>query len=395
MAAKSMGKTTEEFNKLIASGQIMTKDFLPGFLDYVSKATKASGSYATALKKVGTEQGRAATELQLAVNEGFMAGESGFSKFFRDLADMIFYNKEAFVLFGKTFGAVAAGITTALKPVVAVVGFVSKAFVHFGKMFNDAMDASKPTESLTILQRVLRYLGRLLIYTEIGLLHVDKALIKLAGSFDESSKWLGDSTKDWIALVTVIISGVTAVGLLIKAFRLLHGVIKAPFQGISKLLSLIASMFGMKKIKDILDGKDKTKKGSEKGKSAGSGSPYKRVLEDARKERLAASPEGKGGWSGKMGTIGRSLSGAAKGLAAFGIGIGSVLSMEEAIKRYTEMNAQRKIPNELLMFPKQTITNNVTINVESSDPQGVTREIERKSKEMFSNMFTVAPTSSP
>lgn len=393
MAANSMGKTTEEFNKLIASGQIMTKDFLPGFLEYVSKSTKASGSYATALEKVGTAQGRMITELQLGVNEGFTAGESGFVKFFKDLGRIILVNQATFEGFGVLFGTVASSISGAIKIIAYPLAFLSNGVKHFGKIINSALDTKKPRSQLTFFQKVIKDLRIVLLYIKLGFNEAEIALFRLSTMFDETNKGVSESTKEWLALASTLVVVAGNIFLIYKAFRLLKGIISSPFEGIRRLLSLIAGMFGVKKLKDVLDGK--RSKGDQKGKSTGSGSPYKQVLEDARKERLAASPEGRGGWSGRMGVIGRSLTGASKGLAAFGIGMGSVLSTEEAIKRYTEMNAERKIPNELLMFPKQTITNNVTINVESSDPQGVTREIERKSKELFSNMLTVAPTSSP
>src|SRR5690606_5609351 len=152
---------------------------IPKFLAQMSDYVKKTGMLEAALKTVNAEQNRMVSLGQLAVKEGFFAGQGNFIGAFKDLSLIIKENSGTIRAFGWIFSGALRTVTTILRlpsPVIAIVG---NSFDTLRDAMQKAQDTAKDWKDLTYVERAFRLLAIVLGWVNLGLLQVQKGLIHL------------------------------------------------------------------------------------------------------------------------------------------------------------------------------------------------------------------------
>lgn len=121
--------------KLISDGKVMSKDVLPGFAKHLGLMAREGGALAAAMEKVGTQQKRFNTQVQLNVKDSFGESQGAFAMGWKELTEAMVQAKPVFMVFGKIFGGVFAGLAVVVRAIAPVIGIVATGFENLFKMW--------------------------------------------------------------------------------------------------------------------------------------------------------------------------------------------------------------------------------------------------------------------
>jgi tape measure domain-containing protein len=188
-AAKALGVTTLQLDKMLRSGKVLTKDFLPKFLDQMEGFVDESGAYESSLKTITAAQQRFTSALQLGVVESFDAGaKSGLVSFLERITETLTQLTPAFKIFGFVIGGALQVITTALDVLAPVLELVMIPLNALVSSFENAFNLDKPVEKISIFSNVLRFAAGIILLW-VGSVQLAMGLTqKWIGSID----FLGD-----------------------------------------------------------------------------------------------------------------------------------------------------------------------------------------------------------
>ncbi len=120
-AAKAIGVTTLELSNMLKRGEVITKDFLPKFLNQMEEFVTVSGAYEASLGTVTAEQQRFNTALQEST---LLAGDAGLtsalSDLFRSLTKLVGSTTEI----SKAFGAISGEVLTIFNRLIDLGGML-------------------------------------------------------------------------------------------------------------------------------------------------------------------------------------------------------------------------------------------------------------------------------
>lgn len=239
-----MGMTGQELSKLVESGQLMSTDFLPKFLNQMQSFVNENGMLEASLKKVAAEQGRFNMRLVEAIDIGYQSGRSGFFGFFYNLRKIIEENTQTFEVFGAIFGGGLKFISGVIKNTVSpVVGVLGASLNTLRKAFKEALDPENTWKQLNIIEAAFRGAAWAALYLNLATLYVRKGLTDLA-------KWLGEDSEGASTFAKQIVSIVTGILGVVAGLKMLRFMFNWAFLGPMKLVYGIArklfGLFGMK-----------------------------------------------------------------------------------------------------------------------------------------------------
>lgn len=117
-AEKALGVTTEEFNKMLEGGKILSKDFMPKFAKQLRSMVKENGALAASMQKVEAVQTRMRNEFVEMSEAIFKAGGAALLKgTFDALADILQVVKALF----QGIGFIITSVVEAFKPLTDVL----------------------------------------------------------------------------------------------------------------------------------------------------------------------------------------------------------------------------------------------------------------------------------
>lgn len=142
LAAKSLGKTTSELNKMLEQGQVLAKDLIPAMIPNIQKLARNNGALEKQLESTRTAQNRFIFDVQSAADKVFQSGFSqGLKELYATLSDEIDSTGGAQEnlgnIFDKFFKAVAAAVkvlTPALESLLYVVSKVVDGWTEIFKV---------------------------------------------------------------------------------------------------------------------------------------------------------------------------------------------------------------------------------------------------------------------
>lgn len=159
-AAKALGVTTLELDKLLRSGKVVTKDFLPKFLTQMEEFVDESGAYEKSLKTITAANQRFTSAVQLGIVGGFGAGaKSGLVNFLDRITESITQLTPLFKIFGAVVGVGLHVVTSALDVLAPVLAVTSTLLGSFVEIFEDAFNLDKPASQISILSQGVRTLS--------------------------------------------------------------------------------------------------------------------------------------------------------------------------------------------------------------------------------------------
>lgn len=154
-AIKSSGKTSEEFTKLLESGQIVSKDFLPGFARELQKVSVDTGALGAQLNTSRVQMARFRTAFKLNIVDSFNEGiEEGLVQLFKQLTNSTEDMSVSFKNFGALFGGFLETLATviqALTPPFRLLSLVMESLITNFTRIRDANDET--IESFNLLER--------------------------------------------------------------------------------------------------------------------------------------------------------------------------------------------------------------------------------------------------
>lgn len=137
LAAKGAGKTSQEFFKLVESGQLMAKDFLPSFNRVLRQSVKENGALAAGMLTVQAAQNRMATAFQLNIDKMLSASLKGdLAGFFNTVSRNVDGSVDSFKVLGKTVGGILKGIGVVLDVLSPILNIVISSFGSLFGMFS-------------------------------------------------------------------------------------------------------------------------------------------------------------------------------------------------------------------------------------------------------------------
>lgn len=230
-AANSMGITTQEMNKLVSSGQLMSKDFVGKFVKQMSNFVKESGAFEKALEKVATAQGTMVSKFELAAGVSFERSTSGFNSFFTNIGFAIEELSPLINVFGKVFSELGRTIGYVSLLLSPVLGLLVSSFDNVFMAMERATDTGLDINQLTVVEAIFRGIA-------IAVNTVNIALLYLALGFSKLSEMLGGD-KDNGSVGQIIAIGVALLTLL-PAVRL----IRVAFKPLMRLFGKMGKLFG-------------------------------------------------------------------------------------------------------------------------------------------------------
>jgi tape measure domain-containing protein len=259
-AAKALGVTTLELDKMLRSGQVVTTEFLPKFLDQMESFVDESGAYEASLKTITAANQRFTSSIQLGIIDSFDAGlKSGLVGFLDRLTENITQLTPIFKIFGSVVGTGLSVITATLDILSPILEIVSQSLAGLVQIFEEAFNLEKSSENISALSVAMRVLAGSLLFL-VG--HIQGFLGWLQALINGSEKLEGV----WKLLRQVI--GVFAGGGLILAFlrpiktlKMLGSIISGVIKSVLRLLGLMDKVDG-KGGKPSKPGKPGSKRGA-------------------------------------------------------------------------------------------------------------------------------------
>lgn len=168
IAAEAMGYTSAEFNKLVSSGGLASKDFMVPFAEKLRSAAREGNALAEGLKTSTKAMQRFGTSFKLNVLEAFDAGaEKGLSDFFNSLSALTEDAAPAFRILGKVVGTLLSVLGTVLQAIYQVFRPLAMLVDLFFSLNNSLDNANSKTKgfvsSMSSLEYVLRTIAGLII----------------------------------------------------------------------------------------------------------------------------------------------------------------------------------------------------------------------------------------
>lgn len=206
IAAKAMGVTTGELDRMVSKGELMPEQFITPFANALRQAVRESGALEAAMHKVIAQKERFFSMMKLGTKEGFDASSGLFGGAFQDLTIIVKENIPLFKAFGMAFGIAFKIVTEALKVVSTLLSPLVSLIGSFADAWRDAFDPSKsPT---TFFEKAVRSLAIAIYDLRIAWLSFLNEFDKngrLTGIFDALSPIFGALMK-WVSFIITGIS---------------------------------------------------------------------------------------------------------------------------------------------------------------------------------------------
>lgn len=362
-AARAMGKTDKEFQKLLASGDLTAEDLLPKLSKELLKMAKSGGQLEAAMNNTNSAINRAGTNILLA-NKKF--NESGFDKSVRNLLNLF---SDSIMRADPLFEVLGRMSEYLLRPVEAgleLFGALSEVLGEFGI---SVFDAKNSTKSLLLVMGLLFRWSR-------RMLAVFYLIPAAVSGVSEIIKGENLTWQEW----AVTLAGVAA------SLGIIAGAL-----GKMKKLGSVLGLLGAGEVVDGKGGKDANKNRSAGGKSGWLGrglgflgkAPITTVLaakELAPRMRTDDSDAPWWNFSKRWEDISRTLGATSEDHPSF-LEKGNLAPM---------LNKQGGIGAGELPFGNVHI-DRIDINVESTDPIAVGEEVERKLNTTFAETLMQQP----
>lgn len=172
-ATAATGKTSEEFIKLVESGKLLAKDFMPAFAKEMRTIIRRNGAFAASLKKLNSEFGRFKNALKFVISDAFNEGTSKtLGNIFKKLTKFIESSTPAFVAVIKLVGDVLGLVVDVATELVNILGFSSEAI-------------DKTTKKVGALMQIFFGIHSAIMFTVTGVYVLLAALHELDAVFDK------------------------------------------------------------------------------------------------------------------------------------------------------------------------------------------------------------------
>lgn len=293
-----------ELIKAIESGNVMSKDVILGFTQYMRVLAREGGALEAAMKKVRSEQTRAAVALQENVMEGFNQSAPMFASAWREVTSALEAARPTFVVFGKVFGATFKVIAMAVRSVMPIINLVATVINNVIKTFEGlsnliANTSKKASKDLNVWERAALLLAAAFnfvagaIYAALEA-YEDLAKLMTITADDSTMSAILKGTASWV--VALLAAGAAA--------RLILGTFKG-------ILSIVKTLSGYNLVKKVLGKKEDVNKpnstrerkplssrGDSDSKKSGMGSKVKGFVGNALRSRFLGPIVGLGAMEG-------------------------------------------------------------------------------------------------
>ncbi len=201
IAAKAMGVTTGELDRMVSKGEVMPEQFITPFANALRQAVRESGALDAAMQKVIAQKERFFSMLKLGTKQGFDASSGLFGSAFKDLAILVKENTPLIKAFGITFGLAFKIITESLKLVSTLLSPITSMIGSMVDAWQEAFDPSKTP--VGFFERAMRRVALAIFDLRIAWLEFLNEFDKsgrLTAIFDVLKPILG-TLMNWISFV--------------------------------------------------------------------------------------------------------------------------------------------------------------------------------------------------
>jgi hypothetical protein len=148
VAAQSMGLNTLELSNMLRKGEVVTKDFLPKFLDLYEKNVVKAGAFAKSLKTITVAQQNMVSQWQLMIKSvSEKGGKNVLIRVFESLRDIITNITPGLQLITSAVGGIAlalaglvTGFTAVTAPIVKAINFIMGTLISLTGVILDPND---------------------------------------------------------------------------------------------------------------------------------------------------------------------------------------------------------------------------------------------------------------
>ena len=172
LMAKALGLTTQELDKMMETGQVLSNEALPKFATELRKAAREGGALSAGMNTISASQERMINALTMSMDvmsEG--GGKSGIVSVFNMLSETLQKLKPLFRGIGGLIAAIGNGLTLFLKPLIKILtpvlnllGGLFSILGDIGKAFDETDESSKKLyKNLSGYEKIIRFLKDLVM----------------------------------------------------------------------------------------------------------------------------------------------------------------------------------------------------------------------------------------